>query len=190
MDPMKGAWWFCLILILGSCGPSSSNRSDSRSANEMLASQFIDAFYSFNSDSLESILTTAKDSQPNLLYYQKWAECGHYQIVKRGEIIHKSDTLVLVPVTVKDDLMSALKINFNVTDTFRIVIVSEKIRSVDTSSNDPDSYYEAKEWVKNNMPELIDTECEGIWNGGPTPCECIQGYLAGFVEFVRTNRKQ
>lgn len=187
---MKCAWWFCLILILGSCGTSSFNQSDSRSTNEMLANQFVDAFYSFSNDSLESILTTAKDSQPNLLYYQKWAECGHYQIVKRGEVIHKSDTVVLVPVTVKDDLMSALQIDFNVTDTFHIVVVDRQIRSVDTSSNDPDMYYEAKDWVKNNRPELIDTECEGIWNGGPTPCECIQGYLAGFVEFAQTNRNQ
>lgn len=176
--------------MIGGCGPSASDQSNTRSAKELLANQFVDAFYSFSNDSLESILTAAKDSQPNLLYYQKWAECGHYEVLKRGEIIHKSDSLALVPVTVKDDLMSALQIDFNVTDTFHIVVVDRQIRSVDTSSNDPDMYYEAKDWVKNNRPELIDTECEGIWNGGPTPCECIQGYLAGFVEFVKTNRNQ
>ncbi|MEZ4972878.1 MAG: hypothetical protein R2820_06185 [Cyclobacteriaceae bacterium] len=176
---------FLALLLLTECSEKRPTDSNTTLTNESAANQFVDAFYSFDKDSLEKVLTTAKGSQSNLLYYQKWAECGHYEIVKRGEIIHRSDTLVLVPVTVKDDLMSALKINFNVTDTFRIVIVSEKIRSVDTSSNDPDSYYEAKEWVKNNMPELIDTECEGIWNGGPTPCGCINGYIEGFHYYVK-----
>ena len=79
--------------------------------------------------------------------------------------------------------MSALHINFNVTDTFHLSIRNGQIRSVQTSSNDPDVYYKAKEWVKQNRPELVEKACEGIWEGGPTPCECVQGMVKGFAEF-------
>lgn len=73
--------------------------------------------------------------------------------------------------------MNALQINFNVTDTFHILIHDGQICSVETSSNDPDTYYEAKAWVKKNRPEFVEKACEGIWVGGPTPCECIQGMV-------------
>jgi hypothetical protein len=146
----------------------------------------VDAFYSFNRDSLESKLSLAKESQPSILYYQKWAECGNYKIVARGDYIEKTDSLVLVPVTVKDDLMGALNIDFNVTDTFHLSIRNGKIHSVQTSSNDPDEYYKAKEWVKLNRPDLVEKACEGIWEGGPTPCECVQGMVKGFAEFIAT----
>lgn len=89
-----------------------------------------------------------------------------------------------IPCDVKDDLMNALQINFNVTDTFHILIHDGQIRSVETSSNDPDTYYEAKAWVKKNRPEFVEKACEGIWVGGPTPCECIQGMVKGFAEFI------
>lgn len=130
------------------------------------------------------LLSLAETSQPNILYYQKWAECGNYKIVKRGGCIEKNDSLVLFPVTVKDDLMRALNIDFNVTDTFRLTIHDGQIRSVETSSNDLAAYYEAKEWVKKNRPEFVEKACEGIWAGGPTPCECVQGMVKGFGEFI------
>lgn len=179
---------FLVLLLLTECSEKRPTDSNTTLTNETAANQFVDAFYSFQRDSLEEVLSAAKESQPNILYYQKWAECGHYKVLKRGEIIHKSDSIVLVPVTVKDDLMSALHIDFNVTDTFHIAVIDGRIRSVDTSSNDPDRYYEAKEWVKNNLPELIDTECEGIWNGGPTPCECILGYIEGFRHYLKAQK--
>lgn len=170
------------LLLLGSCKMESNK--DTAETNVVIANKFVDAFYSFNRDSLQAILSLAKESQPNILYYQEWAECGHYEIVHRDKYVEKNDSLVLFPVTVKDDLMTALKIDFNVTDTFRIAIQNGKIRSVQTSSNDPAIYYEAKEWVKQNRPEFVEKSCEGIWEGGPTPCECIQGMVRGFTDFM------
>ena len=79
--------------------------------------------------------------------------------------------------------MAALQIDFNVTDTFHITIHNGKISEVKTSSNDPDEYYAAKEWVKEHHPEFIEKACEGIWEGGPTPCECVQGMVMGFHAF-------
>jgi hypothetical protein len=152
--------------------------------NAALANEFINAFYSFDRDSLEYILIYAKGSRASILYYQKWAECGNYEVLKRSDCIVKNDSLVICPVTVKDDLMAGLNIDLNVTDSFHITIVNKHIRSVETSSNDPDEYYTAKEWVKVNRPELIEKPCQGIWEGGSTPCECVQGMVKGFREFV------
>lgn len=164
------------LLILCSC---QKNTDVDRAA----ANQFIDVFYTFNKDSLDAILAQAPGSKPEILYYQEWAKCGHYEVVNRGDLVQKNDSTFVCPVTVKDDLMAALKIDFNVTDSFHVTVVKGQIRSIRTSSNDPAEYYEAKEWVKQNRPELIDKPCEDIWEGGPTPCECIQGMVSGMKEF-------
>jgi hypothetical protein len=183
---MKMARVICgFILLFASCkNDSRPEASVTPKNNFVIAGEFVDAFYSFNSDSLRTILSDAKGSHPSILYYQKWAECGNYEVVSRHECFGKNDSLVICPVTVKDDLMAGLNINFNVTDTFHLTITRGRIRSVETSSNDPDVYYEAKEWVKQNRPDLIEKPCEGIWAGGPTPCECILGMIKGFKEFV------
>jgi hypothetical protein len=176
---------YWLLLLSASCNNASRpEESLIHETNIVVANKFIDAFYLFSSDSLEAILSEAKAAQPNILYYQKWAECGNYKVITRHDCITKNDSLVLCPVTVKDDLMAGLNINFNVTDTFHLTITRGRIRSVETSSNDPDVYYKAKDWVKQNRPDLIEKPCEGIWAGGPTPCECILGMIKGFKEFV------
>lgn len=183
--PMKTKLIIYIILFLfGGCKvvlrPEASNN--------VVANRFIDAFYSFNRDSLTAILSDAAESQPEILYYQKWAECGNYKVLNRHSCIEKNDSLVLCPVTVKDDLIGALKINFNVTDTFHLTIIKGHIRSVTTSSNDPAMYNQAKKWVKENHPELVEEPCKGIWDGGPTPCECVKAMVKGFAEFISHGR--
>tara|TARA_B110000090_G_scaffold98373_1_gene110767 strand:+ start:66 stop:368 length:303 start_codon:yes stop_codon:yes gene_type:complete len=76
-----------------------------------IANQFIDAFYSFNEDSLKLSLSYAEVSHPSILYYQKWAECGNYKVLNRSICKEINDSLVIGPVTLKDDLMSALQID-------------------------------------------------------------------------------
>ncbi|MDF1572536.1 MAG: hypothetical protein P1P82_13075 [Bacteroidales bacterium] len=169
-----------LFLIYGCKNASHSDLI----GNLKVASEFIDAFYSFNKDSLQSILSQADETRQSILFYQGWAECGNYEIVDRPKCIVKNDSLILCPVTVKDDLLGALQIDFYVTDTFHLTIVNQQIRSVNTSSNDPVQYYQAKEWVKLNRPELIELPCEGIWEKGTTPCECVQAMVRGFVEYA------
>ena len=176
MTKAKLALYLSLSLLF-----SCKNSPQKDTVNNLtIATAFVDAFYSFDRDSLQAVLSQAKASQPEILYYQKWAECGHYEVMDRDSPFEKNDSTVIFPVTVKDDLMSALQIDFNVTDTFKISIQDGKIRAVQTSSNDPDEYYAAKEWVKDHHPEFIEKPCEGIWEGGPTPCECIQGMVKGF----------
>jgi hypothetical protein len=174
---------FTLALSVMNCKMAVDSKI--RPGNLDLGKNFVDAFYAFNSDTLQTILSEAKTSQPEILYYQRWAECAHYKILDRSRYFEKNDSTVIFPVTVKDDLMAALNIDFNVTDTFHIIVQDGKIRSVTTSSNDPDAYYEAKEWVKKNRPEFIEKACVGIWAGGPTPCECVLGMLRGFTELQK-----
>jgi hypothetical protein len=182
---------FCLfVLFSGGCKNSThDNASSVCNGNTKLAHQFIDAFYSFHHDSLKTLLAKAETSQPNILYYQQWAECGHYQVVDRSKYFVKNDSVVVFPVTVKDDLMKALQIDFHVTDTFHIVVREGAIRSVTNSSNDPDEYYAAKEWVIQNHSKEYKKACEGIWNGGPTPCACIQTILNGLEEYRAAKQK-
>lgn len=151
--------------------------------NPAIANKFVDVFYSFDKDALAALITSAKTSQPEILYYQQWAKCANYTVLDRTKYFEKNDSTVIMPVTVKDDLMGALQIDFNVTDTFKIVIRNKQIVGVTTSSNDLDDYYKAKEWVATHKPGYIDKACEGIWAGGPTPCECVLGMIKGFEEF-------
>lgn len=176
---------FTLLLILFGCKNRSTTEIPNRdNSNVMLANEFIDAFYSFKEDAIISILNEAVDSQTGILYYQKWAECANYEIFKRNDFVIKNDSLIVCPITVKDDLMGALNIDFNVTDSFHITISNNQILSVKTTSNDLDVYYEARDWVKANQPELIDIPCVGIWEDGPTPCECVRGMIKGYELFT------
>jgi hypothetical protein len=174
-----------ILLITSGCrNPSRSDNSIDLVSNIDIANNFIHAFYSFDRDRLASILSYAKESQPGILYYQKWAEYGSYEIVQKNVFIERNDSMMLCSIAVEDDLMGALSIDFNVTDAFHLTIIDGHIRSVQTSSNDPEMYYEAKEWVKNNLPELIEGPCKGIWEGGPTPCECVRAMVEGYKRYM------
>jgi hypothetical protein len=187
---MKKIFYLSILIFIGCKNQTNSEIENYQKDNIDIANQFIDAFYSFNEDSLKIALTYAKESQPSILYYQKWAECGNYQVLNRANCEEKNDSLVICPVTVKDDLMSALQLDLNVTDTFHIIIKDKKIRSVQTSSNDPDIYYEAEEWIKKNRPELIKKPCKDAWKGGTTPCECIKATIKGLAEFKDNEESQ
>jgi hypothetical protein len=133
-------------------------------------------------------LVHAEDSSPSILYYQGWAECGHYEIIARMPCVAKSSELVSCSITVKDDLVVALKTGFYVTDTFSISFADEKIVAVETSSNDSQEYYDARDWVRANRPELIEEPCLGYFDGGPTPGKCVQAMLKGYEEFIAADK--
>src|SRR6185503_13855574 len=103
---------FYLALFMYSC--KTSVPGENQSDNVVVGNHFLDAFYSFNRDSLQILLSSAETSQPEILYYQAWAECAHYTVIDRTHHFEKNDSTIILPVTVKDDLMSSLGINFNV----------------------------------------------------------------------------
>ena len=106
---MRTGLTISILILLFSCN-NNSNKSIqlSQQTNIDIGNKFINAFYSFNKDSLQTILNDAKESQPEILYYQKWAECANYKIVSRAQYVEKNDSTIIFPITVEDDLMAAL----------------------------------------------------------------------------------
>jgi hypothetical protein len=148
----------------------------------------IDAFYSFDSTRLRNALTSAQASIPGIVFYQGWAEGGHYEVVNRMPCSNDGTDEVICPITVKDDLVAALGIPFNVTDTFRLSFSDGKIVKVRTSSNDPQVVRDAMEWVRRERPNLVGEPCRGFFNGGPTPSACAQAMVRGLAEFPGRRR--
>jgi len=174
-----------IALSLIACGRLADS-PDHQSSDQLIptAETFVDAFYSFDPDALQAALSTAEDSIPSILFYQGWAEGGNYEVMDRIPCGIENEGTVSCSITVKDDLIEALGIDFNVTDTFHLTFSNGQIVSVTTSSNDPQAYYDAREWVENNRPELIDKPCKGFFNGGLTPGDCVRAMVRGYSEFV------
>jgi len=148
------------------------------------AEAFVDAFYSLDADQLRPILVDAPDSAPNILFYQGWAEGGNYEVLDRMPCVAESQQAVSCSITVKDDLIGALGIDFNVTDTFHLAFSDGKIVSIETSSDDPQAYLDAEQWVQDNRPEVMEGACQGYFDGGPTPQRCVQAMVKGYAEFA------
>ncbi len=148
--------------------------------------RFIDAFYSFEPERLRPTLLRAQQSIPAILYYQGWAEGGNYSVVRR-QGCSVSGNEIVCPVTVKDDLMIALGIDFNVTDTFHLIVKEGDIESATTSSNDLDVFRDAQAWVWRERPALVDEACTGYFDGGETPGDCVRAMVGGFREYTQTD---
>jgi len=146
----------------------------------------IDAFYSFDSATLNTALNTAESSKPHILFYQGWAEGGHYLIIHRKPCKIEANNSVSCSITVQDDLMLALEIDFNVTDTFHLSFKDGKLNKVSTSSNDLQVFRDAEKWVWSKHPEWVTIPCKGYFKGGPTPSECVRALVKGYAEFAKS----
>ncbi len=83
--------------------------------------------------------------------------------------------------------MLALGIDFHVTDTFTITFANNNIASVETSSNDLPLYFEAADWVRKELPDLIREPCQGFFDGGATPGECARAMAEGYTRFAASD---
>lgn len=176
---------FFMLLSLSACSVYKDSKTQYQ--NESLlptAEAFIDTFYSFNSIALEIALSQASSSIPSVVYYQGWAEGGNYKIVARKPCVIQELNVASCSVTVEDDPMLALGIDFNVTDTFTISFIDGVIVAVETSSNDMQIYFDARDWVLTELPELVAEACEGFFNGGSTPNECARLMAEGYRRFA------
>jgi predicted methyltransferase len=163
---------------------STPTKHLSETNDVLVAEKFVDAFYSFKAHALTAILSSAEESIPSIVYYQGWAEGGNYQIISRAPCKEEKPSLISCSITVQDDLMLALGIDFNVTDTFHLSFNNSHISSVATSSNDLQVFRDAQEWVTNNLPELIKKPCRDFFNGGPTPGLCVKAMVQGYAKFA------
>ena len=153
------------------------------------AEAFIDAFYSFESEKLAPLLEYANTSADSILYYQAWAEGGNYKVMNRGGCKFTDQGTVKCPITVEDDLVLALKTGFLVTDTFEITFVNSEIGKIETSSNDQPIYYEARDWVKANRPEIMQTVCNDMWKSVDKAGECVRAMHEGYKAYFDSIEK-
>ncbi len=174
-----------LVVGLGMASSAACADTDAvLQENLATAEGLIDAFYSFDADRLRPLLAEADESAPAVLYYQGWAEGGNYVVLERSPCKAESAERILCAITVQDDPVLALKTGFNVTDTFTVTFEGSSITAIETSSNDQPIYYEARDWVLENMPEVMTGPCQGFFDGGPTPQDCARAMTEGYRQFM------
>lgn len=154
------------------------------------AEGMIDAFYSFDPDRLQPFLSTAGESEVGILSYQAWAEGGNYIVLSRAPCVSESATQINCGITVQDDPVVALETGFNVTDTFHLTFDGTDIINVDTSSNDQPIYYEAREWVGENLPEVIEGPCKRTDGVRDTPGDCARAMTEGYKKFMEARKAE
>jgi len=177
-----------VVLTLSACDKSVEIETQNNDDSILpIAESFIDTFYSFNSVALEVHLSAAEDSKASIIYYQGWAEGGNYQIVERKACLLTTPNVASCSITVQDDPMLALGIDYFVTDTFEISFNQGVITSVETSSNDLQVYYDARDWVRREMPEFVEGPCQGYFDGGQTPGDCARAMAEGYKQFAASN---
>lgn len=164
--------------------PAPAAAEPAADADLATAEAFIDAFYTFDRDQLAPMLSEATETAPGLLYYQGWAEGGNYEVLERTPCARDEEGIVECPVTVQDDPVVALGTGFNVTDTFHLTFEDGVIVKVETSSNDQPIYYQARQWVEANMPEVIEGPCANGGTDAGTPGDCARAMTAGYAAFA------
>lgn len=159
--------------------------ADQLAADLASAEALIDAFYSFDPEQLAPLLAHAPDSAESILYYQGWAEGGNYKIVERADCVAESADTISCAITVEDDPVLALQTGFNVTDTFTLTFKDGLITAIDTSSNDQPIYYAARDWVREQNPEIMNGPCKDSFAGGKTPGDCARAMTEGYRQYYQ-----
>lgn len=163
---------------------SQAYAAEDMATNLATAEGMLEAFYAFDSERLQSYLSAAGESGLGILSYQAWAEGGNYKVVNRPGCSGESASLLVCPVTVQDDPVLALEVDFNVTDTFHITFEDGVIVEVDTSSNDQPIYYEARVWISENLPEVMEGPCKRTDGMRDTPGDCARAMTDGYKQFM------
>ncbi len=173
---------FALVLGLIGCATPPPLRT-AENAPLVAAEQLIDAFYAFDPDQLRAAMPGAAGSQPQIVYYQGWAEGGNYRVLERQKCRFTSPDEVACAITVRDDLIAALGTGFWVTDTFHMTIDGGQIVKVRTSSNDPPEFGMALTWLQGEQTDLMTGPCRGFFAGGSTPDDCVRAVVSGFKAY-------
>jgi hypothetical protein len=180
---MRALMTIAVLLGAGGCAPSLQPQHARGVSPLNRAERLIDAFYSLDPARLRAALSDAPASQPQIIYYQGWAEGGNYGVLRRKPCRFTATNEVSCEITVRDDLIAALRTGYWVTDTFHMTLAGDRIVSVRTSSNDPAEFDQALNWLKRQRPELMTGACRGFFAGGPTPQDCVRAVVAGFAAY-------
>ncbi|MEY4237589.1 MAG: hypothetical protein RL339_190 [Pseudomonadota bacterium] len=174
-----------IALMLGLAGCAGPAAATGAGANPPLAAaeRLIDAFYSFDPRRLREALAHAPESQPQILFYQGWAQGGNYAVLVRKPCASVSPGELTCAITVRDDLIVALGTGYWVTDTFHLTVEDGRIVKVRTSSNDPADFELALNWLQREQPQVMTGPCRGFFAGGPTPQDCVRAVVKGFKAY-------
>ena len=183
----RAAAAYLAIALLATASLTSRAEDAHKTPNIAVAEQFVDAFYSFDPEPLSKVLAKAGDSKQDMLFYQGWAHGGHYIVMKRMPCASVADNTVRCSITVQDDLVLALGIDFDVTDTFALTFADGAISAVETSSNDPQLYHDARGWVWENRRDWVEQPCNGSSDTASNPRQCVSNMLKGYREYARMN---
>lgn len=175
---------------LASCSGEETDPAAEIAANLTTAEGMIDAFYSFDASRLQPFLSEAGDAEGGILGYQAWAQGGNYIVLERAPCATESDNVIACAITVQDDPVVALETGFNVTDTFHISFSDGVIVDVETSSNDQPIYYEAREWVEENLPEVMEGPCKRVDGLRETPGDCARAMTDGYKQFMAAKKAE
>lgn len=94
---------------------------------------------------------------------------------------HLASTLILFVALSR---CSTTTPRMKVTDTFHITFSDDgRITAVRTSSNDPALFNEALQWIQRERPEVLAGPCQGFFDGGPTPRDCVKAVVREFRTF-------
>lgn len=180
-----------VLCIAGLTACSGEPDADSALAENLAtAESMIDAFYSFDPDRLQPLLSEAGDAEGSILGYQAWAEGGNYIVMERAPCAMVPEGTIDCAITVQDDPVVALETGFNVTDTFHITFGGSTIVDVKTSSNDQPIYYEARRWVEENMPEVMEGPCKRTDGLRDTPGDCARAMTDGYSKFMEARKAE
>lgn len=178
-------WPLALVALMSGCASEPTTVQPTQSEARLTAAEaFIGDFYSFDLPRLRIAMADAPGSTGDTLYYQQWAEAGHYVVLNRKPCRFAKPNEVVCPVTVKDDLVPALGLSFHVTDDFHFAFHNGRIVKVWNSSDDPPEFHQAMEWLRRERPQIFTGPCRGIWEGGSTPKDCVRAVVNGFNEFA------
>lgn len=183
----QGAAANLAIALLATVSFTSSAGDADSSPHIAVAERFVDAFYSFEPGAMSEVLAKAGDSKQDMLFYQGWALGGNYVVMQRMPCESFADNSVRCSVTVRDDLVLALGIDFDVTDTFTITFADGAISAIATSSDDPQLYHDARAWVWENRREWVEQPCNGSPDTAADPGLCVSSMLKGYREYARLN---
>jgi hypothetical protein len=179
------------LCIIGLTACTDESNTDSTLAeNIATAESMIDAFYSFDPNQLQPLLSEAGVAEGRILGYQAWAEGGNYIVIERAPCAVESENTISCAITVQDDPVVALETGFNVTDTFHITFGDTTIIGVETSSNDQPIYYEARQWVEENMPEVMEGPCKRTDGLRDTPGDCARAMTDGYSRFMEARKAE
>ncbi len=176
-------------LALSACSGETDTAAE-LATNLETAEDMIDAFYSFDPSRLQPFLSEAGEAEAGILGYQAWAEGGNYIVMERAACVPESEDTIACAITVQDDPVVALETGFNVTDTFHVTFEEGIITGVDTSSNDQPIYYEAREWVEANLPEVIEGPCKRTDGVRETPGDCARAMTDGYRQFMEARKAE